>query len=347
MKSKLILSAGFVFLASICFAQDLDTVTIVDQIDMSTQRGGNCDEGGAGTFDGDWCFETLTDGTAGLSGADVDYINVFAAEASQGAGEIESPVIDVTSAANQNPDRAWAIPAIAANSRPGATSPNYAVLVGDDGGYNALGFGEWDDEHYKVTVDVFIPDHTGSLNNAGDEFVRLGLAARVQQADQVADAGNEELTIEGAAWVIRPRGCYCLLVDSSELTVYPIKILQQPLSPDPAWDDIRDVSLTNVGSEVPPVAEFLGTGWAVTGDAWHTLSIQCKGTEITFAVDGSEETVVDFAYSAGKVAMMYRTSPTGTGDSTYDHGGKFDQIRSEPTPPPPPLAADNSWQMYE
>jgi hypothetical protein len=328
-----------VAIAVASFGQDLDTASFVDQID-SGQRGGNSDDGPTGTFDGDWSFELLTDGTAGLSGADVNYLNVFAAEASQGAGEIESPVVDVTSSSNINPDRAWTIPAIAANSRPGATSPSNAVLVGDDGGYNALAFGEWDDRHYDVKVDVFLPNHVGSLDNANNEFVRLGLAVRCQQ--DPTDNTNEEVTIDGAAWITRPQGCYCLLYDSSEGVVYPVKILQQ-LPDATTWDDIRDLSLTNADNADPQVAEFLGSGWSVT-EGWHTFGIRASLSEITFSVDENTPLVVnDSTYPAGKVAVMYRTNSSTVGTQTYDHGGRFDQIRSEPAPP---LEALGIWQMY-
>jgi len=325
----------------VAVAQDLDTVTFVDQID-SGQRGGNGDEGPAGLFNGDWSHVLLTDGTAGLSGADVNYMNVFAAEASQGAGEIESPVIDVTSTTNTNPDRAWTIPAIPANTQTGATSPNNAVLVGDDGGYNALAFGEWDDRHYQVTVDVYLPDHTASLNNAGNEFVRLGLAVRVQH--DPADATNEEVTIDGAGWITRPTGCYCLLYDSSEGVVYPVKILAQLTGTDP-WDDIRDLSLTNAGNANPQVAEFLGAGWPAA-EGWHTWSIRASGSTITFTSDSNTLEVEDFTYFAGRAAVMYRTNSGAVGTQTYDHGGKFDQIRSEPAPPPAPLEAGGQWILY-
>lgn len=335
-----------IMLASIiitCYAQDLDTVTFTDQISLGppNYRGGNDDDGPSGTFDGDWSFEVLTDGTAGLSGADVNYVNVFAAEASQGAGEIESPVIDVTSSSNINPDRAWTIPAIPANTRPGATSQNYAVLIGDDGGYNALGFGEWDDGNYEFKADVYLPRHT-ALNNSLNQFVRLGLAVRIQQ--QPTDPTNEELTIEGAAWITRPTGCYCLLYDSSEGNVYPTRVIGQ--DPVDAWDDIRDLSLTNAGTASPQVVEFYGTPIPVT-EGWHTFGIKASGPEITFMVDDTERKVTDFSYSTGKAAILYRTNSSVVNTATYDHGGKFDNLRCAPAPPPPITDVTIQWYLFE
>jgi hypothetical protein len=333
-------------------AQDLDTVSFVDQIDAggNNWRGGNDDEGPAGFENGDWDFDLLTNGTAGLSGADVNYVNIFAAGYSQGPDEIESPVYDITSAANLNPDRAWLIPAVAGNTRPGATSPNFAVLIGDDGGYNCLGFGEWDDSNYEVKVDVFLPNHTATLNNSLNQFVRLGMGVRIQR--DAGDPTNEELALEGAAWNARPSGCYCLLYDSSEGKVYPTKILVQPVYPDPAWDDIRDKSLTNAGTTSPQVAQFLGTAVTVA-EGWHTLGIRASGSNLKFIVDDDTLDVTDSTYTVGKAGLLYRTYSTVVNTVTYDHGGRFDNIRSDPAPTPTPTptpfvsGAGSQWGLYE
>jgi len=327
----------------------MDTVSFVDQIDSGgpNQRGCNADQGLAGVGNSDWCYEILTNGTAGLSGANVNYGNIFAGSYSQ-PSETESPVIDVTSVSNTNPDRAWAIPAIPANTRPGATSPNFAVLVGDDGGYNALGFGEWDDANYEVKVDVYLPNHTATLNNSLNQFVRLGLAVRVQQ--HVTDPTSEEVAIEGAGNITRPYGCYCLLYDSSEGNVYPTKILAQ--DPVATWDDIRDRSLTNVSGTTVPVVEFLGSPISVT-EGWHTWGIKASGEELTFTVDDTVVIVNDATYSAGKAGLLYRTYTATVNTATYDHGGKFDNLRVQPAPTPTPtptpfiLSVNSSWGLYE
>ena len=318
-----------------CYSQDLDTVTFVDQID-SGQRGGNSDDGPAGIYNGDWSFQLLTNGTAGLSGADVNYMNVFAGSYSQ-PSETESPVYNVTLASNTNPDRAWTIPAYLANTRPGATSPNNAVLVGDDGGYNALGFGEWDDQNYDVKVDAFLRRDTG-LNASNNEFVRWALAARIQQD---YDITNQELSVEGAAWICWPTGCYALLYDSSEGNVYPCILYRQVESGTGTDDDIRDLSLINKGSTVVPVVDFLGSAVPVS-QGWHTLGIRCSGSSITFTVDESTVEVTDSTFSAGRAAVMYRTNSATVNVQAYDHGGYFDNIRSEPAPP----ASAHSWELY-
>lgn len=343
MKRTLFLSLAIVLVLGFAYAQDMDTKAFVDQFDSggTNQRGGNDDQGPAGSYDGDWSFLVLTDGTAGLSGADVNYVNLFSGQYSQPPSEIESPVVDVTSSSNLNPDRTWAMPAIIGNTRPGATSPNYAVIVGDDGGHNELGFGEWDDSNYEVKVDVFLPDHTGTLNNANNEFVRFGMAVRIQK-DPV-DLTSEETPTEGAGFVTIPPGCYCLLYDSSEGKVYPIKIIAQDTA---GWDDLRDKSFPNVGTTTVPVAEFLGSGVAVS-EGWHTLGIKASGANLTFTVDSSTDEVTDSTYSSGKAALMYRTSSSGTSNLTYDHGAKFDNLRVDPAPPPPVLSVDSQWSLYE
>jgi len=88
-------------------------------------------------------------------------------------------------------------------------------------------------------------------------------------------------------------------------------------------------------------------------EGWHTLGIKASGSNLTFTVDETTVNVVDSTYTQGKAALMYRTSPTGTANSTYDHGAKFDNLRSDPaptptpTPTPIPLSANSSWGLYE
>ena len=94
------------------------------------------------------------------------------------------------------------------------------------------------------------------------------------------------------------------------------------------------------------MAEFLGSGIAVS-EGWHTLGIRASGADITFTVDSTTVDVVDYTYNAGKAAVMYRTYPSGINNSTYDVGGKFDYIRSDPAPTPVPLSAGSPWGLYE
>jgi hypothetical protein len=324
----------------------MDTESFVDQFD-SGERGCNDDQSPSdgATF----CGSVTTAGTEGLSGANVTYVNTFAGRASKPGTETESPVLDIT-AVNTSPDNTWTIPAITANTRSGATSPNYACVVGDDGGFNSLGFGEWDDQHYQMLVDVYLPFH-GSLNNANNEFVRFGIAVRVQKDLNPANPHSEESPVEGPGNISRQYGCYALLYDSSEGKVYPTKILPQP-TPTATFDDIRDKSLTNAGTTSPQVLEFLGSGITVT-EGWHTLGIRASGSDLKFTVDETNVDVTDSDYSSGKAALFYRTSPTGTYNATYDHAGRFDNLRVDPAPTPTPiptptpLAVDSSWSLYE
>ena len=307
MRKLFLVSLMSLLMVFLSYAQDMDTVSFVDQFD-SGERGCNDDQSPSdGAY---FCGSITTNGTGGLSGADVYYVNTFAGSLSV-SGEQESPVMDVTSVSNIVPDRAWAMPAIAGNTRLGATSPNFACIVGDDGGFNSLGFGEWDDQNYAMLVDVFLPFH-GSLNNAGNEFVRFGIAVRVQKDKVVAQAHSEEIAIEGPGMISRQYGCYALLYDSSEGKVYPTKILPQP-TPAAAYDDLRDMSLTNAGTTSPQVLEFLGSGITVT-EGWHTLGIRASGSELRFTVDDTNVDVTDSEYTAGRGALFYRTSSTGTGN---------------------------------
>jgi hypothetical protein len=351
MKAFVCVCALLFALAIVGNAQDLDTQAFTDQIDSGSPayRGGSTDDGGASCGNGDWSFSLLTAGTGGLTGANVNYMNNFAGSCSQ-TGETESPVYDVTSASNVNPDRLWTIPAYPANTRPGATSPNYAVLVGDDGGWNGLSFGEWDDTNYEVKVDVYLRRDTG-LIASNNEFVRWGLGVRVQH--DAVDATNEEAPVEGAGNLVRPTGCYALLYDSSEGNVYPTKVLQQLTGLSDPWDDIRDRSLINAATATVPVVEFLGSPIAVT-QGWHTLGIRCTGSSITFKVDDTSVNVTDSTYTAGRVTLLYRTYSTAANVQAYDHGGYFDNIRSQPAPPPTPTptaagfaAVGAEWTIYE
>ena len=95
-----------------------------------------------------------------------------------------------------------------------------------------------------------------------------------------------------------------------------------------------------------PVAELLGSGVAVS-EGWHTLGIKASGAKLTFTVDASTVEVTDSTYTSGKAALMYRTSSSGTSNSTYDLGGKFDNLRVDPAPPPPVLGVDSQWSLYE
>ena len=346
MRKLFLVSLISLLMVFLCFAQDMDTESFVDQFD-SGERGCNDDQ--SPTDSANFCGSITTAGAEGLSGANVNYVNTFAGSASQ-PSEKESPVMDVTSSSNIVPDRTWAMPAIAGNTRPGATSPNFACIMGDDGGFNSLGFGEWDDQNYAMLVDVFLPFH-GSLNNAGNEFVRFGIAVRVQKDLYPAQAHSEEVAVEGPGNISRQYGCYALLYDSSEGKVYPTKILPQP-TPVATYDDIRDKSLTNAGTTSPQVLEFLGSAITVT-EGWHTLGIRASGSDLRFTVDDTNVDVTDSDYTSGKAGLFYRTSSTGTGNLTYDHAGKFDNLRSDPAPTPTPvptptpLAVDSSWSLYE
>src|SRR5690606_32849332 len=72
-----------------------------------------------------------------------------------------------------------------ANDQAGATGGNTAILIGDDGGYNALFFGESRNRNYYVEVDMFMP--VATVAAAGNEYG--GLVARAAR-----DTGPDQPT---------------------------------------------------------------------------------------------------------------------------------------------------------
>ena len=93
------------------------------------------------------------------------------------------------------------------------------------------------------------------------------------------------------------------------------------------------MSLSNAGDANPQVAEFFGTPITVS-EGWHTFGIKASGSEITFSVDSTSLQVKDSTFSSGRAALHYRTSWLDGDNSSHDHGGKFDNLRVEPAPPP-------------
>src|SRR5690606_38979605 len=107
---------------------------------------------------------TLTGGATAIR-----YINTWGSSSSV----VESPVRDIT-VAGPNPDRpTFTLPPIMPNTRPGASGGSTAILIGDDGGFNSLFFGDSTSADYYVTVDMFCP-----VSTVGSGFEEAGLAAR-------------------------------------------------------------------------------------------------------------------------------------------------------------------------
>jgi hypothetical protein len=261
----------------------------------------------------------LLDGTEGLAISDTDgvtgtivYHNSFAGCS---VGETESPVLNVT-AAQDNPDRSLvgAIEAISANPFD-SVSPNSAVLIGDDGGFNGLVLGESDDADYFMQADVYCYDRasTPAFYETTSIFVR--------------GARDNDPNDNGGAFSMDRGGSYALVWDA-HLGIVSARKWEVNATQAAIYDRVA-------GS----FTEF--AQMALTGNAWHTFRIDADGSQITFEVDGTQlAQVTDTAYTNGRCGMVYRegggaTAITPNEDETQ---GYFDNLIAGPIPPPtPPL----------
>ncbi len=288
------------------FAQDLDTVSIVDQFNVGT-RGNNTGTGtfGASKPDGsEFTDYTGTDAST-VPTTSIRYINTWATD-----GSPESPVLTVTGPHN-NPDRGNALPPIIANTRPGATGPGTAVVLGDDGGYNALFFGNSDDANYYVQVDLFCP--VSSISATVADVETAGLVARAARDD-----GPTQLT--------RRDYGYSPDLDGSYGIVYNYRT-----------KEIQAQEFPNVSGPSTPV----GSPIVLTANGWHTLRIECVGTVITYKVNGTVVGTTPAAiYLNGRPGMFYREVGF-TGRTAQERQGIFDQLRAGP-----PTSDVNDWNLY-
>jgi hypothetical protein len=239
--------------------------------------------------------------------------------------EVESPVLGVTTA-NLSPDRAFSLAAIAANSRSGATSPASAIYVGDDGGYNALSFGDASSDNYFASVDMFCPNYA-SVAGAGASFTRMGIAIRANY--------NVVPSIDGPSIVTYPQGNYALVYESSATTVFAVKFGVMTTGAE-----ARAVSL-NVNTTTFQVFAKK----AITDNGWHTLKIGASGSTLKFLVDGIElATVSDSAYPRGEAVLYYRAYSTFDGVAATDTQGVFDNMIAGPFSIPTGI---DSWEIME
>ncbi len=307
----------FTCLAGGVFAQDLDTVTITDQFN-SGDRGNN-----QGTYvdpEGDPTFgASKTDGTdfADYSGPDltasvttsVRYINSWGTD-----GSVESPVLTVTSPM-ANPDRAQTIPAIPANNRPGATGGSTALIIGDDGGFNAIFFGESNDSDYYVQADVYCWNKAGG---PGLEFA--GIVAR---AGRDNDPFLNEFTYNPDR-----AGSYSVFYDYQ---LQEVKAVEWKTSNTVGLITARDPnSYVQHGSSITGVAE-----------GWHTMKIECKDSRIEFSFDGTViANVVSTSFTFGRPGLYYRETLVPSAD---ERQGIFDQLKAGPATL---ISGVADWSVY-
>lgn len=299
-------------LAGGAFAQDLDTVSFTDHLDQGSR--GN-DLGHQNWTGGNW-GSSNPDGSEfeDYSGPDLDisittsvrYINSWATD-----GTPESPVQNVSSMTN--PDRSLPLPSISPNPHhtPGGDT---AVVIGDDGGFNALFFGDTDDADYYVEVDMFCP-----VLNVGAGFEVAGVVARAAR-DNDPDLNEYTFNPDRA-------GSYSIFYDYQLQEVKAVKWTTGNTSSDIV---VRDP------------ATYTQFGQTVTGvtDGWHTLRISCEGDEITFSFDGNViASVTDTEFAVGRPGLYYREADV---PSAEERQGVFDNLRAGPAA----TSSVSDWKLY-
>jgi len=315
MKKVLFLSAAFAAMALVSAnAQDLDTVNVSDQFDVGTSRGNDA-ETGTGSFGA-----SNVDGSDALaySGSDatgtINYINTYSGGFS-GAGDAagESPIVDVVNTGASNVDRQSTPIPLPANTRPGATDGNTAVIVCDDGGTNNLFFGESDDSDYFVEVDMYVWDRTAI---AGDELGYIALRSGRNAADEPdTDTFTTALTVDREQ-------AYYIAVDYHNLTV-------------DARFSLENSDALGAGTGYTE----LSTPAAIT-EGWHTFRIEANGTNIDFSVDGSVfHSITNATLISGRGALGHRESGVAGADEI---ASVFDNLKAGPAV----ISSVDHWSLY-
>jgi len=300
-------------------AQDLHSTSFVDQLNVG-KRGNDEGTKGVGGNSG----PSKTDGTDFLeyNGADltisgatsaVKYVNTWGTL----AGDVdESPIVDVTLATNKNPDYATAthlLPQIWANDQAGATGGNTAILIGDDGGYNALFFGESRNRNYYVEVDMFMPVATVAAA-PGNEYA--GLVARAARDD-----GADQPTRRDHSYSPFYEGSYGIIYEYQSNT-------------------LRTVTFTPVTAGAP--VRVVHTSQPGIVEGWHRLRIECVSNTIKFFVDGAQigPDLVDTTASVGRPGIFYHDVASVI--AAQERQGVFDRISAGPI-----VASDiGFWSLY-
>lgn len=299
---------------TLAVAQDLDTVTITDQFNTG-DRGKNNNsstqstDGDAAKDGSDFVDYSGTDFSASIT-TSARYINTWSTGAS------ESPVLTVTSAF-ENPDRAGInIPGIPANTRPGATDGTKAVVVGDNGGYNALFFGESNDRNYYVQVDMYCPDNSAATGG----FEVAGIVARAARDN---DTSMTDFTFNPDR-----AGSYSLFYDYQLKEVKAVR-----------W--ITGNSTSNIQTRVASTYQLYGSPITNVTTGWHTFKIECKDSKIQFSFDGTiVATVTDTNLFNGRPGLYYRENAVA---SASEKQGIFDQLKAGPATL---VSGIPSWSLY-
>jgi hypothetical protein len=317
MKKYFFVIVFFMFCFACIFAQDLDTTTVRDQFDSGLRGNatGSLTYGAPNTDGSEYLDITNTNGVTGT----IRYINGFAGASTGDSTYGESPVEDVTVAHN-NPDRALVagIPAIVQNSRPGATSPKMAILLGDDGGWNAIFLGESNDGDYYIEIDAYCYDRSA-----------LGTTAYENIMVDVRAARDADPNMTDYSYNLDRAGSYCLMYDSVLKKIQALKWnFGQTYTSIQNRDTVNYVEFGNV----PNVTE-----------GWHTFRIECYQTTIRYYFDGAlVADVSDSTYTNGRPGFGYREAGVADADERQGH---FDNLKAGPFKIAS-LGAHN-WAIYE
>ena len=322
------------------FAQNLNTTAVTDQFTTGAR-------GNSGTYDVDGSgagapvADTYPTAFAGTmytlyDGADATgnpkYINTYANNAST-AGDTangETPVSDITGI--KHPDNntvlstlATAPVTVTANTRPGATSASKVVVVSDDGGQNALLFGDSASSSYFAQVDVFFANRS-AVPATGYEATYLAIRA-------CRDAATAPV---GGAFTFDREASYLLVYDHITRTVRAAKALASTVA---ASSTVVSTNSATNGTQFDTI--YATT--AVQTAGWHTFRIEADGAIVNFYLDGTQlATVTDPTPIAnGRVALGLRERAV-----TDEFPAIFDNLSAGPYSAPAPTAADSEWSMY-
>ncbi|MFH0795408.1 MAG: hypothetical protein V2A74_15415 [bacterium] len=317
MKRISIFAVVLLLLHAVSYAQDLDTTTVSDQFNSGLR--GNATGSltfGAPAVDGTE-FADITN-VNGVTGT-IRYINGFAGASAGDAGHGESPVVDCT-VVQDNPDHdiAATIPAIAANTRPGATSPAMVLFLGDDGGWNGIFLGESDDANYYIQVDAYCYNRSA-----------LGLGQYESIMVNARAARNSDPNMTDVSFNLDRAGSYCLMFDPMTTKVQALK-----------WNFGQ--SYSSITARTASNYTEYGTVTNVA-EGWHTFRIECLNTGIKFIFDGSTVAdVTDSTYTNGRPGFGYRESLVLNPDERQGH---FDNLQAGPTAVS--SLAVKEWALFE
>ncbi|MBX7246099.1 MAG: hypothetical protein K1X53_11425 [Candidatus Sumerlaeaceae bacterium] len=319
---RILIALSFAAISAVGFAQNIDGTTVTDQFNvtgLAASRGNAAGTGGAfGASKRDGTESAIYGGVDSVGG--LNYINTYAGASSGDAANGETPVYDITTTSSQADRALLDVPGHAANTRPGATGPNTAVSISDDGGQNSLFFGQTTSKNYYISADVYCFDNS-VVTTSGFECAYV--AAR-------AARDNDPGELSGAYSIDRA-GSYVIMWD------YQLKVAK-------AMKITSGTTTANIQNHLWD--STVGTTYfssAITANAWHTFRIDCTNSNIKFSIDGSVvANVSDSTWTEGRPGLGYREASVASAAELTAH---FDNLIAGPTTIAP--AAANDWALYQ